>query len=663
MLFDNEEQLEVRHVIALAHHDVSIYSGGDETPEGELFIKRNAIKLSYKNNSEQPPYFLYSENCSDKEDFYFVLRNQEVNPPKPLQYEVKDIITLVQRLHSSEEHLQTRWINALIGRVFLALYKTQEVEDFVRAKITKKISRVKTPAFLSKIALRNIDMGEAAPVITNPRLKDLTVDGELIVEADVRYSGSFSLQVAATARIELGSRFKAREVDLLLAVVLRRLEGHILIRIKPFPSNRFWMTFQTMPKIDMTIEPIVSSRQITYTLILRQIENRIKEVIAESLVYPNWDDSPFFNTEHKSYRGGLWAHASSSDVQNEVESPAKEGEADEVNDLEPGESILAVPQDDGTSSIASTDTASGSPYLRKGAKSVFNLTSPKANGSSTSIDTKSSASERLDKPKVLRAGSFATISSPVLSVDDAFKDSSPPHSSQGASAMAAMAALAESRSAPQTPEGSPETSRLGKADNVSIASSGSGHAAEKAAVDDTREVQSTGAAADPKRLSAVLPKDPKSPVRATMSGSVSPNSKGPLGQESRREDSSASSKTSTKSATETRKLSLAAMGSAAITAKNWGWNAIQRRAEQQKVDGSSDSAEISKEPLVFGRGMPLPPPGTPLPFPDKKTKTATAPIPIHKRKPMPPPILSQRRRTNSDQGGEHSPSFLLLQCE
>merc|ERR1711939_830070 len=46
MLFDDDEQLEVRHVVSLAHHKVSIYSGGDETPEGELFIKRNALCLS-----------------------------------------------------------------------------------------------------------------------------------------------------------------------------------------------------------------------------------------------------------------------------------------------------------------------------------------------------------------------------------------------------------------------------------------------------------------------------------------------------------------------------------------------------------------------------------------------------------------------------------------
>ena len=271
MLYDDEEQLDVRHVVSLAHHNVSIFGGGHYIPEGELFIKRNALRLSRRTEIEgvttdgglSKPFYLFSENCSEKEDFYFaLLRNQgrepgaKDNPPVPLQYDVKDIITLVQRLHSSEEHLQTRWINAIIGRAFLSLYKTPEVENFIRSKITKKISRVKTPSFLSKIVLRHIDMGEAAPVITNPRLKDLTVDGELIVEADVRYTGNFRIEVAATARIDLGTRFKAREVELLLAVVLKRIEGHAMVRIKPPPSNRLWMTFASMPKIDMTIEPI-----------------------------------------------------------------------------------------------------------------------------------------------------------------------------------------------------------------------------------------------------------------------------------------------------------------------------------------------------------------------------------------------------------------------
>lgn len=156
MLYEDSEQLEVKHVISLELHDVSIYSGESEIPEGELWIKRNAIRLTRKARPEDPafaskPFYLFSENCSDKEDFYFaLLQNQDVkpnkldSPPRPQHFETKHIVRLVQSLHSSEEQLQTRWINGLAGRLFLALYKTQVIEDFIRKKITKKIARVKS---------------------------------------------------------------------------------------------------------------------------------------------------------------------------------------------------------------------------------------------------------------------------------------------------------------------------------------------------------------------------------------------------------------------------------------------------------------------------------------------------------------------------------------
>ena len=41
MLYDNDDQLEVRHVISLAHYQVDVYGGGERIPEGELYIKRN----------------------------------------------------------------------------------------------------------------------------------------------------------------------------------------------------------------------------------------------------------------------------------------------------------------------------------------------------------------------------------------------------------------------------------------------------------------------------------------------------------------------------------------------------------------------------------------------------------------------------------------------
>jgi hypothetical protein len=269
----------------------------------------------HSGSSKTPPFYLFSESQSAKEDFYFaLLKNQERIPDSPnsvptqqqQHYEIKDIVTLVQRLHSSEEHLQTRWINAMVGRLFLALYKTPEMQEFVRKKVTKNISRVKKPTFISKISLQKIDMGHGAPFITNPRLKDLTIDGDCTVEADINYSGDFRLEISATARIDLGQRFKTREVDLVLAVVPKKLSGHILVRFKPPPSNRVWFCFASMPDMVMSIEPIVSSRHITYSIILRNIKSRIREVVAESLVYPFWDDIPFLDTSSQPFRGGIW---------------------------------------------------------------------------------------------------------------------------------------------------------------------------------------------------------------------------------------------------------------------------------------------------------------------------------------------------------------------
>jgi len=284
-----------------------------------LWIKRNAICLTRRQDSiadlrgSTQPFYLFSGNMSEKEDFYFaLLKNQEKisnlrnRPPKHQNYDVKHMTILIQRLHSTEEQLQTQWINAILGRLFLALYKTPEMEQFIRKKITKKISRVKKPNFITKLELQKVDIGEGAPFVTKPRLKNLTIDGDCTIEADVNYSGNFRLEISATARIDLGTRLKAREVDLILAVVLKKLDGHCLVRLKPPPSNRIWFSFETMPDIVMAIEPIVSSMQITYGIVLRAIESRVREVFAETLVLPFWDDIPFFDTSSQLFRGGIW---------------------------------------------------------------------------------------------------------------------------------------------------------------------------------------------------------------------------------------------------------------------------------------------------------------------------------------------------------------------
>ncbi|KAI1472566.1 uncharacterized protein F4812DRAFT_17435 [Daldinia caldariorum] len=675
MLFDDDEQLEVRHVISLAHHDVSIYSGGDVTPEGELFIKRNALRLSRKTDGKDStpdvrvskPFYLFSENCSAKEDFYFaLLRNQEQSftgqnlAPKPQKFEVKNIISLVQKLHSSEDHLQTRWLNALIGRIFLGVYKTKDIEYFIREKITKKISRVNRPSFLTSITIQNIDTGDSAPYFMNPRLKDLSVEGECGMEADVKYNGKFRLEVAATARIDLGPRFKVREVNLVLAVVLRKLEGHAFFKIKPPPSNRIWFSFQSMPKMEMTIEPIVSSRQITYTVILRQIENRIKEVMAETLVAPFWDDIPFFNTEHKQWRGGIFEGDDAVDTSPDTEAiAAQHGDVDEVSHIE-GTSTDAPPEQpslEKSHSVPIMETAQAAQpqgfWSRKlnSKKSLLGDGSQSPSASTTAFEAKSPRSSATDVLHTPRSGSIST-SSPIVGTDPVHAEtfrpsSSPPDRDDAFSAMAHLSARSKNTSPAHTPAHTPSGSP-GKTRSISQTINGSSNSSSEA-VHEGHEDDNTPTA--PARChtasstgSAESDNGPSSSPAPSSSRNSVKSASGSIGRGffSRRENTS-SPASSINGTSEGKRNTLAAVSNVAATAKRWGLNAIQRQTDKKS---NAHGRNLSDPPIdlnqPMGRGQPLPPPGTPLPGPGKKTSPITI---MPKRKPIAPPPSLTRQST------------------
>lgn len=637
MLYDDSEQVEVRLVISLAHHNVSIYGGAEPIPEGELWIKRNAICLAKKSSLdfESKPYYFFSENCSDKEDFYFaLLQNQEIrrnthdNPPRPQQYEVKDIISLVQKLHSSEEQLQTRWINALIGRGFLALYKTQTVEDLIREKITKKISRVKKPAFLSGIVLKNINMGESAPFITNPRLKELTIDGDCYAEADVKYGGNFRLEIAATARIDLGARFKVREVNLLLAVVVKKIEGHGLIRFKPPPSNRVWVSFETMPDMEMTIEPIVSSRQITYTIILRAIESRIREVIAETLVIPHWDDVPFTNTELQEFRGGIWARPKSpSQTSSSAETAIPEGapENEVPADLDGIIPLSPKSRDNRTMSMPTLfDPNTPEPVSKK------SLTPTHTFHETLNSAVTSSSEKRAEPPKAIRSRSFASAANPLVSLDNINIDSvkfetKTKRRPNATSAMMAISSRSQPTSPADTPVGSPQEPSILLGSHKT-----SGHSLKSSKVSSIPEITSKANSVLEKGVSQTKPRSasrastfttPPSPTRRSQ--------KSGLGDESKQLGLAE------------KGHSIAALGAATLAAKKWGWGVLNRNSDQKQCpDGKSDVEREGTPEHPIGRGRPLPPPGQPLPLPERPS-TKILQNGLSKRKVAPP--LPQRR--------------------
>ncbi|KAE8148540.1 hypothetical protein BDV25DRAFT_158113 [Aspergillus avenaceus] len=634
MLYDDANQVEVRYVISLAHHDVSICAGEGDIQEGELWLKRNAICLSRRLESladlggPTPPFFLFSENLSEKEDFYFaMLQNQSRMwnspdaPPKHQPFDIKHIVTLVQRLHSSEEQLQTRWINAVLGRLFLALYRTPEMEDFIRKKITKKISRVNKPNFISKIGLQKIDMGEGAPFIINPRLKDLTVDGNCCVETDVQYTGNFRVEISATVRIDLGPRFKAREVDIVLAVVLKKLEGHLLIRFKPPPSNRAWISFETMPHMDMDIEPIVSSKQITYGIILRTIESRIREVVAESVVQPFWDDIPFLDTFSQRFRGGIW--------EREIPTPGAKADIPDESGPQPqapveskGDSIdiLKMKDERTMSAPVLSESAPITIKPRKGSKTpTGELERNNSSASSSGIEKIGSS-----PPRAIRSQTFSNAADPVLTADHVKIDHAV-YDGKGEEKSSAASTMIEISN--RSPPGSPTKSLSGSPPTDSHMPQDSAPQSRDPSIVET--IESVGElSTDSSVHPAAVHKSSSSSLRSMAADSTTSLN----GNKPKRRTTLETLTRSMTSATVPDKSQVSlSLGAATSVAKKWGWNMFGK-GEHNVTQETSRPAGTPEEPI--GRGHPLPPPGMPLPRPETFAfKRNAAPVP--KRKPVP----------------------------
>ncbi|KAF3047793.1 hypothetical protein E8E11_001480 [Didymella keratinophila] len=610
MLYDNEDQLDVRHVISLARYEVDIYGGGERLPEGELWIKRNCVRLNQKlendPDAEAKSFYLFSDNCSEKEDFYHAMLQAQDHhqdhgnrqPPVPLKFDTPDLVKLVQQLHANEENLHTRWINALIGRVFLALYKTPEIKNFIATKITKKIARVPKPALISSVQLRKIDMGTLPPFVTNPKLKELTVDGDLVVEADVSYKGNFRIEIEATARIDLGQRFKAREVTLVLGCYLKRLDGHLLLRIKPPPSNRLWMTFETPPRMELSVEPIVSTRQITYGPILRAIESRIKEVLNETLVLPNWDDMPFMDTIAQTIRGGIWESAAKGKDELEVNTDDIVGldtasvEVEKL-DTESIHSHLSVPssmesEEIGLGVTSATDWRS----LPMKARSLRSAPSIKVGSKNASTETLESSSK--STPQI------TPLASPLRSKTSEFAFISPDKSTEDVSVPTLWSE--SSHSVPNLSETNHSRSKS-KEDLTPeqiAAATAAAHSAQTSATKKQTINQSFNAAAGAARnwLAA----------------------KQTQGQAHRK-----------KGSVDTTNLPIG------VHIRNGQF--YDGEAPVEAPSSPQPPSKSHTEPM--GRGQPLPPPGTPLPPPPGKQKTWGVPIQaasalanLAKRKPV-----------------------------
>ncbi|KAI8997544.1 putative integral membrane protein conserved region-domain-containing protein [Pilobolus umbonatus] len=331
-IYESNSQEDCKIIIPVHNYHVSIHP--EKCQDNDTFKKSVALRLIPKNadndnmvllNSsvDEPttPYLTSTNelfiNCTistDKEDWYFALlaaSNMMTETPDSVHMEMIDsthfdtsaMQSLISTVYCNAEYREMQWLNAIAGRLFLGMYKTDEMKLYLQNKVTKKVERVKRPSFLGEIIVRSVDIGNSIPFITQPKLLSLTPEGDLIAEARIHYTGGLRVVIQTDFNWTYSSLMKPIRVPLVIAVTLKKVSGRVQFRVKPPPTNRCWIGFYKLPEMDWEISPIVSDKQIRLSMVINAIRSKISEFILESMVLPNMDDFPFSDSDGK---GGIF---------------------------------------------------------------------------------------------------------------------------------------------------------------------------------------------------------------------------------------------------------------------------------------------------------------------------------------------------------------------
>lgn len=233
--------------------------------------------------------FVYAANGSEKEDWLFALRKATGGTTIETEKEREKLdftgfmTDFETQLNSQETDGTGQLISALIARVMFNVHRAAEVETLIRSKFIQRTESIPKPFFMGELVLEDVDIGKAAPIISNGRLHSLRHNGELVGSLDFYYPGGLSLRISTQITSPV-------TVPIVVAVSVKKLAGRVMVKIKGPPSDRLWFGFYRLPDYEISVDPVVSNVAITWSFIQSAIMKKIEAALLEFVVLPNMTD-------------------------------------------------------------------------------------------------------------------------------------------------------------------------------------------------------------------------------------------------------------------------------------------------------------------------------------------------------------------------------------
>jgi hypothetical protein len=100
--------------------------------------------------------------------------------------------------------------------------------------------------------------------------------------------------------LALDSYIKMIKVPISMKVILKRLSGKALCKIKAPPSTRIWIGFYNSPIVDIEIIPtVVNTAAFRLSIITDYLKSEIIQLLKDSVVLPSMEDISFGNYEEE----------------------------------------------------------------------------------------------------------------------------------------------------------------------------------------------------------------------------------------------------------------------------------------------------------------------------------------------------------------------------